>query len=54
MLENKKYYIYESSRNTQILRINLLESEFKIPANPFVPIILIGPGAGVAPMRALI
>ena len=36
------------------LRVKAIESNFKFPDDPFVPILLVGSGAGIAPMMALI
>ncbi|CAD8149685.1 unnamed protein product [Paramecium octaurelia] len=45
---------FSSLKKGSIVKGYLSESKFIFPKNPKVPVLLIGPGAGLAPMRALI
>jgi NADPH-ferrihemoprotein reductase len=47
-----------ASKNQQqhkpVIRVFVRPSSFRLPTDPSVPIILIGPGTGIAPMRAFL
>lgn len=45
---------YLAAPSTQHVRIFIRPSSFRLPAESITPIILIGPGTGIAPMRALL
>ncbi|CAD8174164.1 unnamed protein product [Paramecium pentaurelia] len=45
---------FSNLKKGSVLKGYLSDSKFVFPKNPKVPILLIGPGAGLAPMRALI
>lgn len=45
---------YMAAEETKSLRIFIRPSSFRLPAESSKPIILIGPGTGIAPMRALL
>ncbi|CAD8153824.1 unnamed protein product [Paramecium pentaurelia] len=45
---------FSTLKKGSIIKGYLSDSKFTFPKNPKVPVLLIGPGAGLAPMRALI
>jgi len=47
-------YLNRASLHNQKVRLFNRESTFRLPADPSKPILMIGPGTGIAPMRALL
>ncbi|KAL3908479.1 MAG: hypothetical protein SGILL_008462, partial [Bacillariaceae sp.] len=47
-------HIAKASPPKQTLRVFVRPSTFRLPEDPATPIIMIGPGTGIAPMRALL
>jgi len=47
-------YLNEAANNNSKVRLFNRESTFRLPSDPSKPILMIGPGTGIAPMRALL
>ena len=47
-------HLAKRSPGTDTVRLIVRPSTFRLPSDPFKPILMIGPGTGIAPMRALI